>query len=516
MKVLSQAQIYEADRITLQKQGISSEALMERAAEALFGWIHHNLQGAPVNIHIFCGIGNNGGDGLALARHLLEHGYHIEVYVVNYSEKRSEDFLINLARLKERKLWPTYLKEGSKPPQMGTADIVVDAIFGIGLNRPPAPWVLSIIEHLNESGNFIISVDIPSGLYMEQFPETFQTAIKASFVLTLGSPKLIFFLPQTGIFIKEWEVLDIGLDREFLNGLQTRFRLFGKPEARSLYRGRQRFSHKGHYGHVLLVGGSYGKVGALALASKASLKTGAGLVTAYTAQCGYLPLQCSQPEIMVETCTAEKEIDVFPELSERYTYGAGMGMGTSEGMQKAFIKWLEEHRKPLLIDADGLNALSKFPSALKHLPADSILTPHPGEMERLTGAWKNDFDKIEKAWAFAEEYNCILVLKGAYTLIMGHGQGFINIHGNPGMSTAGSGDVLSGMITALLAQGYPPLEAACLGVYLHSKAGDLLLPETGYEALTATSLIHGISLAFLDLFRAEEEQETPEEEPGQE
>ena len=512
MKVLSQSQIYEADRITLEKQGISSEELMERAAEALFGWMHHNLQGAPVNIHIFCGIGNNGGDGLALARHLLEHGYHIEVYVVNYSEKRSEDFLINLARLKERKLWPTYLKEGSEMPQLDTADIVVDAIFGIGLNRPPAPWVLSIMERLNDSGNFILSVDIPSGLYMNQFPESFQTAVKANYVLSLGTPKLIFFLPQTGVFIKEWEVLEIGLDAEFLEKVKTRFQLFGKTEARSLYRTRQRFTHKGHYGHAMLIGGSYGKVGALALAASACLRTGAGLVTAYTARCGALPLQSSQPEIMVETALAENEIDVLPELSERYTYGVGMGMGTSEGVQQAFVKWLEKHNRPLLIDADGLNALSKYPSALEHLPENSILSPHPGEMQRLVGSWSDDFDKIEKAWEFSKRYKCILVLKGAYTLIFGNGQGFVNIHGNPGMATAGSGDVLSGMITALLAQGYPPLEAACLGVYLHSKAGDLKLPEFGYEALTASTLISGIPLAFLDLFHSEPASDNGENE----
>jgi hydroxyethylthiazole kinase-like uncharacterized protein yjeF len=499
MKILTQEQLYQADRETLSREGIPSEVLMERAATRIFDWIHHRLQGAPTKIHIFCGIGNNGGDGLVVARHLQQHGYHLTVYVVKYSKYRSDDFLTNLKRLKEQDVWPAYLDSASAIPEIPPSDLVVDAVFGIGLNRPPAPWVGALFRSLNDSGAFILSIDMPSGLYMAEIPGDPEAVIRADYLLTFGAPKLVFFLPQTGGFIKDWEVLDIGLDRDFMGNVEVENEFYGAGLVHGFYRPRKRFSHKGTYGHALILGGSHGKIGAVALAAQAAMLSGAGLVTACVPGCGYIPLQSQIPEIMVWTTPGEEEHVEFPNETKGYVIGAGMGLGTSESTSRAFLHWLGRQKAPLLLDADALNILSRNPGSLKEIPPDSILTPHPGELRRLIGDWKDDFEKLEKAREFAETRQCVLVIKGAHTLVIHGGKTFVNSSGNPGMATAGSGDVLSGMVTGLLAQGYPPPEAALMGVYLHGRAGDLMAAKTGYESLTAAGLLSGIAGAFREL-----------------
>ena len=499
MKILSKEQSYEADRRTLAAQGISSTELMERAAAAVFNWLHNRLQGAPVRIHIFCGTGNNGGDGLAVARHLAEHGYHIEVYVVNYSEKRSADFEVNMERLRQRKVRPRDLDADSGLPDLSGADMLLDAIFGIGLSRPPAPWVRKLIAHLNATDAFRLAVDLPSGLQMDTLPVHPDGVLVADFTLTIGAPKLVFFLPGTGKFTGDFEVLDIGFDTGYLNEVAAQYEWVGRNEARSLFRTRNTFSHKGTFGHACIVGGSYGKVGAVALSATACLRVGAGLVSAWVPECGYLPLQAGVPEVMVETCGHDRLLDAFPDPDSGYRYGVGMGMGTKKETAEAFLEWLARLREPVVVDADGLNCLAAHPEAIAHLPTGSILTPHPGELARLVGEWKDDFEKLEKARAFSTAHQCVLLIKGAYTAILGEGRGYINSSGNPGMATAGSGDVLAGMLTGLLAQGYPPLEAAVLGVYLHGRAGDLAAATSAPEALIASDLSRSLGKAFSEL-----------------
>mgnify|MGYP001949627611 CR=1 FL=1 len=499
MKILDRSQIYEADAQTLTAQEISSTDLMERAATKAFDWLHHRLQGNPVNIHVFCGTGNNGGDGLVLARHLVEHGYHVVVYVLKYSERRSADFLTNLKRLKARKMWPEYLDEGSPLPELHPDALIVDCVFGIGLNRPPQSWVGALFEHLNASGAFILSIDMPSGMYLDQLPEDLSKVVHANHILTFQAPKLVFFLPQTGAVIQQWEALDIGLDAAYLDSVIPEYELLDPTVLRSWYRPRSKFDHKGTFGHAFILGGSHGKIGAVALASRAALLCGTGLVTACVPGCGYIPLQTQLPEIMVRTTADMEEHLELPEVLSGQTAGIGMGLGTGAGAQKAFLAWLKIQKQPLVLDADALNILSLNPKALKDIPEESILTPHPGELKRLIGAWKDDFDKLKKARAFAQKWKCILLIKGAHTMVFWKEKGYINLTGNPGMATGGSGDVLSGMITGLRATGYPPLQAALLGVYLHGRAGDLSVGETGVEALTASDILSGIGMAFREL-----------------
>ncbi len=512
MKIFSANQIYAADKATIKKQNITSDELMERAATQLFNWLHLRLQGDQVKVHLFCGIGNNGGDGLALARQLQEHGYNIAVYVVNYSKKRSDDFLTNLERLKDRKVWPEFLEEGDDLPEIGRDDIIVDAIFGLGLNRPPDDWVVELFEHLHHSQAFTLSVDIPSGLFTDKVPLDEKAVVKANHTLSFQVPKLIFFLPETGIYTEQWEILDIGLDTKFLMDTDADYELIGKNEVLSYYIPREKYSHKGTYGHSLIIGGSYGKIGAVHLATKACLHSGSGLVTAYVPQCGYIPLQTNFPEAMVITDVDERHISDIDFDIEPTVIGIGIGMGKDKKTVKAFSDFLDGNEIPLIVDADALNILSENKELLKKLPSKTVLTPHPKELERLIGKWDGDFDKLKMAKAFSKKYDCVLVIKGSNTITMYDGKGYVNTTGNPGMGTGGTGDVLTGMITGLIAQGYEPLKAAIFGVYLHGRAGDIEVEKTGYQALTASGVVEGIGGAFMGLFSIAE-QPPSEEEP---
>lgn len=505
MKIYSAAQIYEAINRTIEKNQISSNDLMEFTATQLFNWFHTRMQGAQVPIHVYCGIGNNGGCGLALGRQLLHHGYNVHVYVVNFSDKRTKDFLINYDRIKEFKVWPKLLSSCEELPEMKEEDIIVDAIFGIGLNRETADWVKELIKYINASKAYTVSLDVPSGLYPDHGPEDKEAVIRSNYTLTSQAPKLSFFLPETGIYIQQWEAIDVGLDQEYLQTTDTEVQLIDKLEVLPLYIPRKKYAHKGTYGHSLIVGGSYGKIGAVTLASSACLRVGTGLISAYVPECGYTVLQSSLPEAMVICDENEKNIAAITYDIEPTAIGIGVGMGTDKVTVKALETFLKKNTNRLVIDADALNILSANTKLLKSVPKGSILTPHPKELERLIGEWTDDFDKLAKAKAFAKKYNVILLIKGAHSIIIYDNFVYINNTGNPGMATAGSGDVLTGMLTGLLSQNYDPISATIFGVYLHGKAGDIALSGLGYQALIARDIIDYIGDAYLDLFKQPEE-----------
>jgi hydroxyethylthiazole kinase-like uncharacterized protein yjeF len=512
VKIFSKDQIYEGDKLTAERQNITSTDLMERAGTQIFNWMDLRMQGAQVPIHVFCGIGNNGGDGLVVARHLTTHGYNVKTYVVNCSDKRSKDFLINYDRIKNvTKDWPTLLKCKDDFPQIASKDIIVDAIFGIGLNRPVDDWIKSLFVHFKNTKAFTLSIDIPSGLNTESVPKDENSVVWAGYTLSFASPKLVFFLPETAKYTVQWEVLDIGLDADFLQGVPTESELIGKHEVLPIYKPRDKFSHKGEFGHVLIVGGSYGKIGAVTLASKAVLAVGAGLATAFVPKCGYVPLQSSFPEAMAITDVENDfisniEFDITPTV-----VGLGVGMGTHQKTISAFETFLKENKVPLVIDADGINILSKKKALLKLVPTQSVLTPHPKELERLIGKWKDDFDKIKKAKAFSKKFDLIMVIKGANTMTVFGDKMYINTTGNPGLATAGSGDVLTGTIAGLISQGYEPLSATVFGIYLHGKSADIAVEYHGYQSLMASHVIEYMGKAYLDLFSQPETTEVNEE-----
>ncbi len=515
MKIFSKEQIYEGDKITAKKQNISSTELMERAGIQIFNWLHVRMQGAQVPIHVFCGIGNNGGDGLVVARHLITHGYNVKTYVVNCSDKRTKDFLINYDRIKETtKKWPEMLNCEADFPEIGADDIIIDAVFGIGLNRPADAWVKGLFQHFRTSKAFTLAIDMPSGLYADKVPKDENGVVWANHTLSFASPKLVFFLPQTAKYTQQWEILDIGLDPDYLFTTETEAELLGKNEMLQLYQPRDKFSHKGNFGHSLIIGGSYGKIGAVILSSKAALSSGAGLITAYVPKCGYSILQTSFPEAMV---IADKDEEMLTDIQfdiEPSSIGIGIGMGTNEKTASAFETFLKKNKSHLVIDADGINLISKNEALLKFLPKQTILTPHPKELERLIGKWKDDFDKLKKVKEFSKAHELIIVLKGANTITVSNDKLYVNSTGNPALATAGTGDVLTGIITGLLSQGYEPLVATVFGVYLHGKSADIAVEDYGYQSLIASHVIEYLGKAYIDLFAPPEmpEQQVEEQE----
>ncbi|MGO4910883.1 NAD(P)H-hydrate dehydratase [Leeuwenhoekiella sp. W20_SRS_FM14] len=507
MKILNKDQIYEADKATEQAENIPSFNLMERAGGYAFHYLHQRLQNQPVAIKIFCGTGNNGGDGLVIARNLIENGYNVTTYVVNYSENRSKDFLDALDALKSKtKNWPLLIKSENDFPELAKEDLIIDCIFGIGINRPAETWVQNLFKKINESRAYILAIDVPSGMAIDRLLEN-EEVVRPTVVLTFQTPKLVFFLPQGGKYINSWEVLDIGLDRNYLNSVETKAQLIGKAEAQHMYKPRAKFSHKGTYGHSLLIAGSYGKMGAAVLCSKAALSSGSGLVTTYVTRQGLPILQAAVPEVMVVTdrhngdYLEEIKFDLQPDV-----IGIGPGLGMAKSTVSAFKTFLEQNKTQLVLDADALNMLSEHKELLDLLPKYSVLTPHPKELERLIGSWDDDFDKLAKAEAFSEKYNCILVLKDAHTIVVFEGKYYVNNSGNPGLATGGSGDVLTGVITGLIAQNYDPLTAAIFGVYIHGRAADIAINHTGYEGLTAGVIIEFLGQAYLDLFSEPEKK----------
>lgn len=512
MKIFSKQQIYEGDKLTAKKQNIASTDLMERAGIQIFNWIHKRMQGAQVPIYVFCGIGNNGGDGLVVARHLITHGYNVKTYILNHSKTRSKDFLINYERIKNTaKQWPVLMENAEALPQINKADIIIDAVFGIGLNRKVDDWVKSVFMHFKQSGAFTLSIDIPSGLYTDKIPEDELAVVKSNYTLSFQTPKLVFFLPETAKYTMQWELLNIGIDPEYVYATETEAELIGKYEVLPMYKPRENFSHKGTFGHSLIIGGSYGMIGAVVLASKSALSSGAGKVTAYTPKCGYTILQTALPEALVVTDVDETKVTSIPVVDKQINaIGIGVGLGKHKATLTAFKVFLEQNKMPLVVDADALNLLAENPELLQLLPKGTILTPHPAELKRLIGEWKDDFDKLAKTKAFSKTYSVIIIIKGANTITVFNNKLYVNSTGNPGLATAGTGDVLTGILTGLLSQGYAPLSAAIFGVYLHGKSADIIVENLGYQAMLASHVVDGIATAYLDLFK-QPEQPQPQE-----
>lgn len=504
MNIYSAEQLYEADKITVEKQGITSLDLMERASTHIFNWLHQRMQGAQVPIHIFCGIGNNGGDGLALGRILINNGYKVHVYIANFTDKRSKCFLVNYGKIKDiTKKWPILMSGEADFPEIHPDDIIIDALFGIGLNRSIEGWVKDLVQYLNAQKAFKLSIDIPSGLSANEPLLDPEAVIRANHTLTFQTPKLSFFLPETGRFVPYFEPLDIGLDQEYLSKTPPIARVVIKPMAQTFYRQREKYSHKGDFGHALLVSGSHGTIGASVLSARAVLRTGAGLLTVHVPKCGYEIVQTAIPEAMVVTDENQDRITAISPLFEPTVVGVGMGIGTHEETSKALLSLFKESKSQFLIDADALNLVSVNENLKKALPKLSVLTPHPGELRRLIGDWKNDYEKLEKTREFSKSHDVIIIIKGANTITIYQDDMFINSTGNPGMSTAGSGDVLSGVITGLLSQGYEPLISAIFGVYLHGSAGNLASEELGFEGVIASDITERLGKAFLELFKQE-------------
>lgn len=495
IKIFNAQQIREADSATIEQEPISSVELMERAAAA-FVWAYLQMYDESRQVLIFCGSGNNGGDGLAIGRMLLDKQCKVQLYKVSQSGKASDDFNAQLDRLKEQHE-PKEIREEAHIPSIPEGAVVIDALFGTGLSRPVQGLYAAVINKINESQAKVVSVDIPSGFYPDSPPDLEGAIVKADCAVTFEHPKLAFLLPESGRYLADWKVVDIGLSKDFLARVETRYFFTDQETIRRIYKPRHKWSHKGHFGKVLLIAGSKGKIGAGLLCARACLRSGVGLLTVYLPECGYEIMQTGAPEAM---CMTDPETDHFssaPDTEKFDVLAIGPGLGTAEGSIKALKDLLQQTSKPMVVDADGLNMLSKENELLEYLPENAVLTPHPKEFERLAGSWKNDFERLEKQQAFSREHKVVVVLKGAHTSISApDGRVYFNSTGNPGMATGGTGDVLTGMIAALLGQQYNPFDAAVLGVFLQGLAADLAAKELGEEALIASDLINWLPQAF--------------------
>jgi NAD(P)H-hydrate epimerase len=503
LKILNASQIREADKYTIENEPISSIDLMERAASRATKWILRNYfeeNPSSHKVHVFCGMGNNGGDGLVLARQLDANDVDVKVWLVHFSDNQSEDFKENLDRIHDS-IEIVDLKDDFNPSDIQKDDLVIDAIFGTGLSRPPEGIAGDVIMALNSSDAEIVSIDMPSGLYDEDNSKNdYKRIINARHTLTFQNPKLSFFLAENEMKVGEVHVLDIGLSQEFINSIESSYQLVDDEMARALHRKRNTYSHKGTFGHALLVGGSEGKWGAIALAARACLKSGAGLLTVHTAIKGIDIVHQGVNEAMLNADPENEFISEIPDLAPYKVIGVGPGIGKKEETQRAFKRLIQNSPAPLVIDADALNILAENKTWMAFLPAGSILTPHPGEFSRLADFKGTHYDAIQKQIELSRKHNIYILLKGAHsTVTTPNGQIFVNSTGNPGMASAGMGDTLTGIVTGLMSSGYTSAESAVLGMYIHGKAGDLALENESVESLIASDLTTYLGRAFQGL-----------------
>lgn len=507
MKILSADEIRLWDQYTIQHEPIASIDLMERAAAKCVEWMEKNIS-PPTGYNIFCGKGNNGGDGLAIARILAKKKNSIKVHILEFGQKGTEDFRTNLAWLKEyAEVSICLIKTEKDFRAIGSGEIIIDALFGSGLNRKLEGVTAKLVAYINAAHCKTISIDIPSGMLADRSSKG-NIIIKADHTLSFQCMKPAFFVAENEEYTGDIHILDIGLHEGFYQSATGVYDLADENLILSVHKPRKRFAHKGNFGHGLLVAGSYGKIGAAVLAARACMKSGIGLLSCHIPKCGYDIMQTSVPEAMVLT---DMNLSFSTKMEDDFTkyeaIGIGPGIGTAPETKMLLREIFDAYRHPIVIDADALNIMAAQKDLLKMIPAGSLLTPHPKEFERLFGESANDFERIQLALQKAKELNVIIILKGHHTFIAAPGgkarpaeevgRGFYNPTGNAGMATGGSGDVLTGVLTGLLAQRYSSVESAILGVYLHGMAGDIAAEKFSMEAMVAGDIVDNLGPAFL-------------------
>jgi hydroxyethylthiazole kinase-like uncharacterized protein yjeF len=499
MKIFTAAEIQAWDEFTIREEPVNSIDLMERAAERCVEWIEKNISTFS-HFNIYCGKGNNGGDGLAIARLLAEKGNEVQIHILEFGFPGTDDFQQNLARLHQ---YPTiqiqYIQSESHIYPIREGGVVIDALYGTGLNRKLEGLAAQVVQQINKSASLVLAIDIPSGLFCDQSSKENAT-VQADHTLSFTN-KLAFYVAENASIIGQLHLLDIQLHPSFYQYTNSQLETIEKDSIFQLLKKRNQFSHKGNFGHGLLIAGSVGKMGAAVLAAQGALRAGIGLLTCQVPGCGYLIMQTCVPEAMVSMDEKKFHISGFPtSLSPFDSIGIGPGIGQNSETAALLESLFEKYRKPIVLDADALNIISAFPNLLMKIPPHSILTPHPGEFNRLFGISNTDFDFIELAIQKAKELEVYIVLKGHHSFIAcPSGIHFFNTSGNSGMSRGGSGDVLTGIITSLIAQGYSPDQAVKIGVFLHGLAGDIAANEHTEQGMRITDLIYSMGAAWKQL-----------------
>lgn len=465
---------------------------MERASLAFVDeFVRHVQPEKPVTL--ICGPGNNGGDGLGITRLLLSRGFQVDCYLVRIGADLSNDCQTNLDRLSGLCEVTEVIEVKSLELKKG---VIIDALFGSGLNRPVTGHTARVIEVINASGNPIVAVDIPSGLFADKMSLE-GAIIKASLTITFQLPKRSFLIPESGRFVGEWRTVEIGLSEDFLLAEQSKYALIDKGFVTSLLPKREKFAHKGMQGRVQLMAGSLGKMGAATLTGEACLKSGAGLLTIHVPKVGLNVVQTVLREAMAIADVCYSHISVVSDISNVDVLCVGPGLGTHADTVAALRQLLQKAEVPMVIDADALNIIAAAPALIEYIPKGSVLTPHVGEFERLFGKCPDGFARIEKMIEFSVMNQLVVVLKGAHTAVSDEaGNVFFNTTGNSGMATAGSGDVLAGVVAGLIAQGMSGRDAALSGVFLHGMAGDLAEKKVGKMSLMASNLLDELHQAF--------------------
>jgi len=498
MVILSAKQIHDWDAYTIANKPISSADLMETAATRCLQWLQqNNFLRQP--FHIFCGKGNNGGDGLAIARLLSNKGFKVFVCIIEPGQKGTEDFQTNLARLHQTEASIYYIQSPEHFPTIPKNHVIIDALFGTGLNRPLTGLPAALVAHINTFSVPVIAIDMPSGLLADSTSVGYPI-INAIHTLSFECLKMAFMMAENEPYTGQVHILDIGLLTNFLTGISYEAVLIEEDMIKTMYRPRQQFSHKGTFGHAALIGGSYGFMGAASLSANACLRAGVGKLTCHIPECGYIIMQLSAPEAMARVEAGASYIESLSAIDKYDAVGIGPGIGVYDSHARLLENVFSLYHKPMVIDADALNVLARNAALLTKITAFSLLTPHPAEFDRLFGKSDDDFARMRLARQKAKELQLIIVLKGHRSFVaMPGGNCFFNSTGNPGMATGGSGDVLTGILTALLAQHYPPAQAALLGVYLHGLAGDIAAADLTEEAMIAGDITQHLGNAFRQL-----------------
>lgn len=504
MKIFNSQALKELDLATCEAQGIDSIQLMERAAEAVcFEIVSRFLP--RQRIVVIAGPGNNGGDALAVARMLIEQGYKkVEVFLFNVGGKLSHDCDEERKRLITIEgVDFTEVSKGFTPPYLDANDVVVDGLFGSGLRMPLQGGFKAVAQFINESGAFVVSIDVPSGLFGEwNSSASRRDMVHANLTLSMQLPRLAFFFEENAEVIGEWKLLDIDLDKDKIADMQTDFKLMETANIRPLIRRRSPFSAKRDYGSALLMTGSIGMMGAAVLAAKAVMKSGAGLATVHSAACGMPVVQTAVPEAMFEPDRNEHFITDMTPHHNHQVIAVGPGIGTRDETVNALESLIKTTSAPLVLDADALNCIVKRPSLLQTLPPATVITPHIGEFDRLFGESLSGEQRLTRAIEAAKRYDIIIVLKGHFTAVVKPtGSVSFNSSGNAGMATAGAGDVLTGVIAAFVAQGYRPEHAAMIGVYVHGMAGDIAAEEKGEFGMTAGDIADNVGRAIKEILK---------------
>lgn len=497
MKILSARQMGEVDAYTIENEPIPSIELMERAASALTRKVTERWP-STTPVKIFAGPGNNGGDALAVARMLLHAGYKVETYLFNTSGSMSADCKTNRARLKEcegNNL--TEVTTSFTPPPLTADDLVIDGLFGTGISRPVNGGFASVVKYINASKATVVSIDVPSGLMCEDNTyNVMNHIVKAHYTYTFHAPKLAFMFADNAQYVGEWEVLDIKSIDPDDERTATHYSVLEPSEIRSMLKTRPKFAHKGTAGHASLIAGKKGMAGAAILAARACMRSGAGKLTIHTQEANRGILQVAIPEAVLDIEEGNEFTKSF-DANEFDAMAIGPGIGTDKDTAQAFIEQLKMTHSPIVIDADGLNILGSHRGWILQIPRNTILTPHKKELFGLISTSRNGFDELKKTVDLCVRQSIYIVIKGAYSAIVSpDGKVAFNPTGNPGMATAGSGDVLTGIILGLLAQGYSTEHALKTGVYLHGLAGDIAAEEKGTEGLMASDIIESLPKAW--------------------